>query len=55
MAAMIAEPADLLGGRALDEGLVDRQQYMLDLWLQGQPTAATRGPGESTAISSAVN
>ncbi len=55
MAALIAEPADLLGGRALDEGLVDRQQYMLDLWLQGQPTAATRGPGESTAISSAVN
>ena len=55
MAAMIAEPADLLGRRALDAGMIDRQQFQLDLWLQGQPSATTRGPGESTAISSAVN
>lgn len=55
MAAMIAEPADLLGGRALEDGLITRQQFQLELWLQGQPTAAARGPGESTAISSAVN
>ena len=55
MAAMIAEPADLLGGRVLEERMAARQLYQLDLWLQGEPSAATRGPGESTAISSAVN
>ncbi|MEM7330270.1 MAG: CpaD family pilus assembly lipoprotein [Pseudomonadota bacterium] len=55
MAAMIAEPADLLGGRELTEGFAARQQFQLDLWLQGQPTPSTRGDGESTAISTAVN
>lgn len=55
MAAMIAEPADLLGERELTEGNLARQQFQLDLWLQGQPTPSTRGPGESTAISNAVN
>ena len=55
MAAMIAEPADLLGERALDQGMIGRQQFMLDLWLQGQPTPSTRSEGETTAISSAVN
>ena len=55
MAAMIAEPADLLGGRELGEGNVARQQFQLDLWLQGQPTPSTRGEGETTAISTAVN
>jgi len=55
MAAMIAEPADLLGERELTEGLVARQQFQLDLWLQGQPTPSARGEGESTAISTAVN
>jgi len=55
MAAMIAEPADLLGERELTEGLVTRQQFQLDLWLQGQPTPSARGDGETTAISTAVN
>lgn len=55
MAAMIAEPADLLGERELTEGHLARQQFQLDLWLQGQPTPSTRGDGESTAISNAVN
>lgn len=55
MAAMIAEPADLLGGRALADGSVARQEFQLELWLQGQPTVSVRGDGESTAISTAVN
>ena len=55
MAAMIAEPADLLGRRAIEEGMIDRQRFQLELWLQGEPTAAARGPGETTSISSAVN
>ncbi len=55
MAAMIAEPADLLGERELTEGHVARQQFQLDLWLQGQSTPSARGEGETTAISTAVN
>lgn len=54
MAAMIAEPADLLGERELSEGYLARQQFQLDLWLQGQPTPSARGEGETTAISTAV-
>ncbi len=55
MAAMIAEPADLFGERQLEDGMAARQQYQLDLWLQGQPTPSSRGEGETTAISNAVN
>lgn len=54
MAAMIAEPADLLGERELSEGYLARQQFQLNLWLQGQPTPSDRGEGETTAISNAV-
>lgn len=55
MAAMIAEPADLLGERELTDGSAARQLYQLDLWLRGEPTPSARGEGESTAISQAVN
>ena len=55
MAAMIAEPADLFGERALDPARADRKTYQLDLWLRGEPTPSQRGEGESTAISTAVN
>lgn len=54
MAAMIAEPADLLGTRELDEGDLNRWQVQLDLWRQGQSTISARGEGESTQISTAV-
>jgi pilus assembly protein CpaD len=54
MAAMIAEPADLLGERELSEGDLLRRSMQLDLWRQGQPTPAARGESESTAISTAV-
>jgi len=55
MAAMIAEPADLLGGRTLENGSLPRLEYQLEQWLQGQPTPSTRADGESATISNAVN
>ena len=55
MAAMIAEPADLLGTRPLEDGSFARQQIQLDLWLQGQPTPSQRDDSETAAISTAVN
>jgi len=54
MAAMIAEPADLLGQRDLSEGDLLRRSTQLDLWRQGQPTPAARADSETTAISTAV-
>ena len=55
MAAMIAEPADLLGKREFDEGDLMRKNVQLDLWRQGSGTAATRSAAESAIVSNAVN
>lgn len=54
MAAMIAEPADLLGNRDMTEGDRVRRGNQLTLWQQGQATAATRDDGESAVVSSVV-
>ena len=54
MAAMIAEPADLLGGRELSEGDRVRRGAQLSLWQQGQSTAATRTEAESAVVSTAI-
>ena len=55
MAAMIAEPSDLLGGRDLDEGDLDRRSRQLELWRAGETTAAPRTEAESAVVSNAVN
>ena len=55
MAAMIAEPSDLLGGRDLDAGDLDRRSRQLELWRAGDATAAPRTDAESAVVSTAVN
>jgi len=55
MAAMIADPADIYGQRALDDGDIGRRDRHMELWRQGASTAAERGDSESGAISAAVN
>ena len=55
MAAMIADPADLLGERPLDGGDLARRTAQLELYRQGQPTTAERAEGESGNVSTAVN
>ena len=55
MAAMIAEPADLLGTRDLDEGDLNRRSRQLELWRAGETTAAARSESESAVVSNAVN
>ncbi len=54
MAAMIADPADLLGERPLDPGDAERRQVTLELWRNGAATASERNEGESGAVSDAV-
>lgn len=54
MAAMIAEPADLLGGRALSEGDRVRRGQQLRLWQQGEVSAADRSDGESAVVSTVI-
>ncbi|MFN3212656.1 MAG: CpaD family pilus assembly protein [Henriciella sp.] len=55
MAAMIAEPADLLGGRELGEGDKVRRGQQLRLWQAGEATAAARTDNDSGAVSSVIN
>ncbi|MEO1554471.1 MAG: CpaD family pilus assembly lipoprotein [Pseudomonadota bacterium] len=54
MAAMIAEPADLLGQRELDEGDLARRGTQLQLWREGDTTAAVRTPAESAVVSGVI-
>lgn len=55
LAAMIADPADLLGNRALDAGDAARRDVILEKFRAGKATAAERTAQESGAISQAVN
>lgn len=55
MAAMIAEPSDLLGSRDLDEGDLDRRSRQLEMWRNGESSAAVRTDAESAIVSTAVN
>ncbi len=55
MAAMIAEPSDLLGNRDLDEVDLNRRSIQLERWRQGATTAAVRTEAESAVVSNAVN
>lgn len=55
MAAMIADPADLLGQRPLDEGDLARRTAQLALYREGQTTTAQRNEAESGSVSTAVN
>jgi len=55
LAAMIADPADLLGNRPLGQSDILRREVILEKFRLGQTTAATRADQESGAVSDAVN
>lgn len=55
MAAMIAEPADLLGGRELSEGDKIRRGQQLRMWQGGEVTGAARSDMDSGAVSTVIN
>jgi len=55
LAAMIADPADLLGSRALEPADMDRRTVILEKFRAGESTAAERSDEESGAVSDAVN
>jgi pilus assembly protein CpaD len=55
LAAMIADPADLLGSRPLDQGDLARREVILGKFRVGESTAAARSNEESGAVSNAVN
>ena len=54
LAAMIADPADLLGQRELEEGDAMRRQVILKKFREGETTASARSSEESGTISDAV-
>lgn len=55
VAAMIADPADLLGNRALAPSDIERREVILEKFRAGEITRAERAIEESGAISAAVN
>lgn len=54
LAAMIVDPADLLGQRAIDPSDVSRREVIMEKFRAGEPTGAQRGDDETGAVSSAV-
>ena len=55
LAAMIADPADLLGNRQLDPADSERRYVTFQAYRQGEQTASERNEGESGVISDAVD
>lgn len=54
LAAMIIDPGDLLGKRALDPSDLSRREVILEKFRAGETTASARSNQESGAVSSAV-
>ncbi|MEM7662528.1 MAG: CpaD family pilus assembly protein [Pseudomonadota bacterium] len=55
IAAMVADPADLLGQRALDPGDTVRRQTTFDLYRRGEQTGSERNTGEQGTLSDAID
>jgi len=55
IAAMIADPSDLLGNRQLDPGDSERRYITFQAYRQGEQTASERNDGESGVISDAID
>ncbi|MEO0853547.1 MAG: CpaD family pilus assembly protein [Pseudomonadota bacterium] len=55
LAAMIADPADLLGQRELEPGDTVRRQTTFDLYRRGEQTGAERNRGEQGTLSDAID
>jgi pilus assembly protein CpaD len=52
---MIADPADLLGTRALDKGDPIRRGVILEKFREGESTGSTRTSQESGTVSQAIS
>lgn len=55
LAAMVADPRDLVSARTLDDPDAARRQNVIDQWRRGENTASQRSAGESGTVSRAVN
>lgn len=55
LAAMIADPADLLGQRPLDRADLSRREVILEKFRQGESTASVRAAQESGAVATVIN
>lgn len=54
LAAMVADPADILGPRALDPRDSERRDVVMDKYRKGDPTGATRTDDDRVTISDAI-
>lgn len=55
LAAMIADPSDVLGNRPLSTGDAGRREVIMEKFRNGESTAAVRSAQESGAVSQVVN
>lgn len=55
IAAMVANPRDLILARELDPSDADRRQVVIEKYESGVPTQTVRGEGEKGTVSTAVN
>jgi pilus assembly protein CpaD len=54
LAAMVSNPADLAGPRAMDAVVAERRMIVYEKYVQGEPTGAQRTDDESGSVSQAV-
>lgn len=55
LAAMVADPRDLVTPRTFDDPDAARRQTVIERWRRGEPTASQRSPEESGSVSRAVD
>lgn len=55
LAAMVADPRDLIAPRTMDTGDTGRRQTVIDLYRQGESTASARSDSESGTVSEVGN
>ena len=55
LAAMVADPRDLVAGRTFDDPDAARRQTVIEQWRRGESTSSQRSAEESGTVSRAVN
>ena len=55
LAAMISNPADLLGPRTMGDRYADRRDIVMDKWSKGEISGAKKGEDEKIAVKGDVN
>ena len=53
LAAMVANPADVLGPRTMGDRYSDRRDHVMENWVKGKPTGAEKSEDERVRVKGA--